>query len=77
VVVVEVRTVNGKTFSRRVDTAKGSDRRPMSTHEVIEKFRLLSGKVLSSDRVVELENTVRCLEDLADVKKLGALLAHH
>ena len=77
VVVVEVRTVNGKTFSRRVDTAKGSDRRPMSTHEVIEKFRLLSGKVLSSDRVAELENTVRCLEDLADVKKLGALLAHH
>jgi aconitate decarboxylase len=75
VVIAEVKTTDGRAFTRRVDTAKGSDRRPMSTEEVINKYRLLAGKVLSPKRTAELQDAVENLESLDNVNKLAKLLA--
>jgi aconitate decarboxylase len=75
VVIAEIKTVDGRTFSRRVETARGSDRRPMSTDEVIIKFRLLAGKVLSDKRIDELQNAVQNLENMDSVSALANLLA--
>jgi 2-methylcitrate dehydratase PrpD len=75
VVVAEVQTVDGRTFSRRVETAKGSDRRPMSTQEVFNKFQLLAGKVLNPKQVADLQNTVQNLEEFDNIDRIALLLA--
>jgi aconitate decarboxylase len=73
-IIAEVKTKDGKTFSERMDTAKGSNKRPMTTDEVIRKFKILAGKVLSQKRVDELYDTVLTLEKISEVKKLANLL---
>ena len=73
-IIAEVKTKDGRTFSERVDTAKGSDKRPMTTDEVLHKYQILAGKVLSQKRVAELQDTVQNLEEVSDVKKLAKLL---
>ena len=73
-IIAEVKTKDGKTFSERVDTAKGSDKRPMTTDEVLHKYQILAGKVLSQKRVVELQDTVQNLEEVSDVRKLAKTL---
>ncbi|MFC1864312.1 MmgE/PrpD family protein [Chloroflexota bacterium] len=73
-VIAEIRTTDGRTFSERTDTAKGSDKRPMSTDEVFQKYQILAGKVLSKKGVAELQDAVQNLEKVPDVRKLSELL---
>ena len=73
-VIAEVRTQNGRTFEERVDTAKGSNKRPMTTDEVIDKYKILAGKVLSQERVDDLYDMVLNLEKVSDVRELSKLL---
>ncbi|MFC1935496.1 MmgE/PrpD family protein [Chloroflexota bacterium] len=73
-VIAEVRTKEGSTFSERVDTAKGSDKRPMAPEEVVRKYRILAGKVLSEKRIGELQTMVENLEEVDNIKKLARLL---
>jgi aconitate decarboxylase len=73
-VIAEVRTRDGKTFVERVDTAKGSEKRPMTTEEIIAKFKTLAGKVLPRERVEKLQETVLHIETLPDVRVLAGLL---
>jgi len=73
-IVAEVLTRDGTTFSERVDTAKGSTKKPMSTDEVMRKYTMLVGKVFSEQRVAELQDTVLHLEQLSDVRTLSQLL---
>jgi aconitate decarboxylase len=74
-VKVEVRVRDGKIYSEKVLHAKGSDKHPMTRAEVLQKFRLLASRVLSSSRVQKLEDTLFNLEKLDDARKLGKLLA--
>lgn len=73
-IIAEVRTSDGRTFGERVDTAKGSTKKPMSTDEVIHKYRVLAGKVVSEKRVAELQDMVLNLEQVSDVRELAELL---
>ena len=73
-IIAEVRTKDGGTFSERVDTARGSDKRPLSADEVINKYTILAGRVLPQNRVNDLENMVLNLETVSDVGKLAELL---
>ncbi|MFC1976812.1 MmgE/PrpD family protein [Chloroflexota bacterium] len=73
-VIAYVRTIDGRTFSEGVDSAKGSDKRPMSRHEVLEKYQLLAGKVLGKKRVAEVQNAAENLEKVPDVRELSELL---
>ncbi|MFH1381397.1 MAG: MmgE/PrpD family protein, partial [Chloroflexota bacterium] len=73
-VIAEIKTTDGRTFRQRVDTAKGSDQRPMTSDEVLRKYQILAGKVLGRTRVGRLQSTVMNLENVPDVRKLAALL---
>jgi len=73
-VIAEVKTKNGRTFTERVDTAKGSIKRPMTTDEVLGKYRTLAGKVLTQKRVEELLGMVQELEKVSNVNNLTKLL---
>lgn len=74
-VIAEVETVDHRTFCQRVDTARGSMKRPLSAEEVVQKYRLLAGKVLSRRRVDALQEMVQELEAVDDVRRLARLLA--
>lgn len=74
-VIAEIKTADGRTFSARVDTARGSDKRPMSTEEVIRKYEALAGRVLGRERVAELQETVWRLETVSDMRELAGRLA--
>jgi 2-methylcitrate dehydratase PrpD len=73
-VVAEVKTKDGRIFSERVDTAKGSNKRPITTEEVIKKYRTLAGKVFEQKRVYELQDIVFNLEKVSDVRQVSGML---
>ena len=74
-VTLEVQLRDGKVYSEEVLYAKGSDKHPMTRAEVLQKFRLLASRVLSSSRAEKLEQTILNLEKLDDARKLGKLLS--
>jgi 2-methylcitrate dehydratase PrpD len=76
-VIAEVKTKNGKLFSKRVDTAKGSNKNPMTTEEVIAKYRILAGKVVRAEAVAALQEKVQNLEKIADVRELNSDLVNN
>jgi 2-methylcitrate dehydratase PrpD len=73
-VSLEVQLSNGKTYAETVLHAKGSDRHPMSDEEVLKKFRLLAGRVLSASQVERLLQTLLNLEKLDDARQIAKLL---
>ncbi len=73
-VIAEIKTTDGRMFTERTDTAKGSERKPMSNDEVFRKYRILSGKVLSKRRVAVLQDAVLNIEKIKDIRELGQLL---
>lgn len=73
-VIAEIKTKDGKLFSKRVDTAKGSNKNPMTTEEVIAKYKILAGKVISPQNVDALYEQVQTLEKISDVRDLSAKL---
>jgi 2-methylcitrate dehydratase PrpD len=73
-VIAEVKTRDGEIFVERVDAPKGSEKRPMTTDEVIEKFKTLAGKVLPQERVEKLQEMVFSIEKISDVRELAELL---
>jgi len=73
-IIAEVEIKDGRTFSERVDTAKGSNKKPVTADEVVRKFRILAGKALDSKRVDELYDRVLHLERVSDVRTLASLL---
>lgn len=73
-IIAEVITKDGKIFNERVDTAKGSHKKPMTTNEVIEKYKILAGKVLSQNYVAKLHDLILNVEKLTDIRKLARML---
>jgi 2-methylcitrate dehydratase PrpD len=71
---LEVQLLDGKSYSKRVLHAKGSDKDPMTRDEVLQKFRSLASRVLSRSRVEQLEETLLNLEKLSDARQIGKLL---
>jgi 2-methylcitrate dehydratase PrpD len=73
-VELEVQLRDGQSYREKVLHAKGSDKHPMTREEVLQKFRLLASRVLSSSRVEKLEDTLLNLEKLDDARKIAKLL---
>jgi 2-methylcitrate dehydratase PrpD len=71
---VEVRLRDGKSYREKVLHAKGSDKHPMKSDEVLQKFRLLASRVLSRSRIDKLEDTLLNLERLDDARQIAKLL---
>ena len=74
-VIAQIRAKDGRTFTQRVDHAKGSEQKPLSLDEVVEKYRALAGKVLPKKRVEETKATIERLEDVSDMRDFARLLA--
>ena len=73
--MAELRIKDGRTMTERVDTMKGSEKRPMAADEAIQKYTILAGKVLRPRGVTELHDMVLNLEKVSDVRELAKLLS--
>jgi 2-methylcitrate dehydratase len=61
---------NGGSYDHQVIAPKGDPRVPMTFDEIVEKFKDLSRKRLSKDRIDRIIHQVKHLEDLKDTSTL-------
>src|SRR6202158_858633 len=73
-VIVNLTTVDGRTFTKQLDYPKGDPRNPLSDAEVEEKFAALAEGVLSDGAQKKLKNAIWNLEKASSVSKLMALM---
>ena len=67
---VKVAMADGRVCEEMVEYPKGSKMKPMSLHEVKEKFRGCAGGVLPQNRIDELMDIILRLEDIDDISQL-------
>jgi len=75
--VVEIKTKNGKVYSRRVDIVPGSPEDPMSFADTAEKFRYCcsySAKPVPKETQDKVVQMIERLEDVTDVGQITDLL---
>jgi 2-methylcitrate dehydratase PrpD len=72
---VEIRTNDGRKFSKSVDWPTGSPQNPMSQAELEAKFLRLATTVTTSRRAKQIMSLIERLEDVPDVAELAALLS--
>jgi 2-methylcitrate dehydratase PrpD len=71
---VEVKTKDGKTYTKRVDYPKGEPRRPLTDDELYEKFVKWSGPSLSPEKAERIREALFRLEEFDDVSEFMGLL---
>jgi 2-methylcitrate dehydratase PrpD len=75
-VILEVETLRGKKYSKRVDVLKGSLANPMTNEELIEKFKDCAShsvkpiKKQNIDKAAELIFNIDKVDDIADIMPL-------
>ena len=73
-VVVNITTIDGRTFSKQLDYPKGDPRNPLTDAEVEEKFAALADGVLSAGARKKLIDAIWSLERVGSVSKLMSLM---
>jgi len=71
---VEVKTKDGKTYTKRVDYPKGEPKRPLTDDELYEKFVKWSGPSLSPEKAERIREALFRLEEFDDVSEFMGLL---
>jgi 2-methylcitrate dehydratase len=73
-VIVNLTTVDGRTFTKQLDYPKGDPRNPLSDAEIEEKFAALAEGVLSDGAQKKLKNAIWNLEKAGSVSTVMALM---
>jgi 2-methylcitrate dehydratase PrpD len=76
-VEMEVQTRDGHVFKKRIDIAAGFHQRPLTSEEILERFRNCieyAKKPLPRENVEKLVSSIRDLEKVKDVRSLIPLL---
>lgn len=72
--VVEITTRDGRTLSRRVESAKGTPENPLTPDEVRTKYRRLTAGVIPAARAQAILALLDRIDREADVTRLAGLL---
>lgn len=72
---VEVKTTDGRTYSKRIDYPKGEPRNPFTDDELFEKFLRWAGPSLTEERANEIKNAIFKLDELGDVSEFTKRLS--
>jgi 2-methylcitrate dehydratase PrpD len=75
---VEIRTKDGKVYSKRTDFPYGHPKNPLAYEDIVNKFRdclSYAAKPVARDNVEKVIDMVRKLEDVEDVGQIINLLA--
>nr|MBC8225096.1 MmgE/PrpD family protein [Candidatus Bathyarchaeota archaeon] len=71
---VEVKTKDGKTYTKRVDHPKGEPGRPLTDEELYGKFVKWSGPSLSPEKAERIREALFRLEEFDDVSEFMGIL---
>jgi len=72
--IVEMKTGDGRIFTRRLDYPRGNPENPASKEELQNKFRTLATKVISQQAVEEIVELVDGLERVQNIHSLTRLI---
>ena len=72
---LEIRLRDGRTVATRVEHFRGAGERPLSSEEVVGKFRECAGTVLDDAGVARAQTLIEGLDGVADAAELAAALA--
>jgi 2-methylcitrate dehydratase len=72
--IVNITTIDGRTFTSQLDYPKGDPRNPLSDAEIEEKFAALADGVLSNDAQKKLKDAIWNLERVRSTSKLMRLM---
>ena len=73
-VQVKISLTNGSRFTTEKKYPKGSNMEPLSSEEVVLKFKRLAGKVISEKKVDSILNLINNLEKVDNVNELDTML---
>ena len=74
--ILDIRLKDGRTVSGRADFGKGSPANPMTYDEVAEKFRGCAAFAgFPEERAEQVIAATRRMEDVSDMREVGAMLA--
>jgi 2-methylcitrate dehydratase PrpD len=73
--IVEITTIDGRTFKQEVKLAKGEPEIPLTKEEMEAKFKELASTALSGTKVVGALQMVHGLDELKDISELVKYLA--
>jgi len=74
---VEIKTVDGRSYTRYVEYAKGHPKNPMTMDEIAEKFRQcaqFSARPFQPARIAQIIESVTNLETIGDVRQIAELM---
>lgn len=66
--------LKGQTFSKRILEAKGGASSPLENAEILKKFRVCAGRVLSAEKMDEAIGLISALESLPHITTLPEVL---
>jgi len=72
--IVDVETKDGRSFTEKVDYAKGDQNNPFTTDEIKEKFIELIEAAAGKDRTMQVIGMVEKLEEINNIRDLTLLL---
>ncbi len=73
VTLLEVKTVDGKTYTERTDYCKGDPQKPMTHEEIINKFLSQTEGIISTEKANNIIDLVEKLEKLKDIHEITKL----
>jgi 2-methylcitrate dehydratase PrpD len=76
--VVEIKTIDGKAFSKRVDLVYGHPQNPMSWDDLVKKFRdcaSYSARPISEKNIDGVVEMITRLEDVQDMREIVGLVS--
>jgi 2-methylcitrate dehydratase PrpD len=74
--IVSIKTRDGRTYTKRVDHAKGSPENPLSLEELLEKYRDCTSPILEPTAVIDSLDCLLNLDALDHIGELFSILAH-
>jgi len=72
--IVEITLTDGNTYSKHVDSVRGTEANHMTTDEVKNKARDLMAPVLGKEKTAKLIDRIFALESVTDIRELRPLL---
>ena len=72
--IIELKTVNGEEYTKRVDFAAGTPENPLSSEEIKQKFFKLVEPIVDESKAQKIAACIETIDHQEDISSLSALL---
>jgi 2-methylcitrate dehydratase PrpD len=71
--IIQIENTSGRSYETKVTTPKGDPKNPMTTTELVDKFRSLSSKSVDSKTAEEIIKNVNSVDKMSTISELTVL----